>query len=172
MRNFNSRWRHFNRTRRETGKRSELEVQVAAQLDKLGVKYAYETRKIEYTKPSKVRSYIPDFILPNGIIIEAKGLFDTADRQKHLLLKEQHPHLDIRFVFSNPNQRISKQSKTTYALWCNKNGFLYAKGFVPLAWTKEECSHTFGSAVTATILTVTYHCLKCGYEYEKERDHQ
>lgn len=135
MRSFN-RWRNFNRTRRETGKRSDLEVQVASQLDKLGVKYAYESQKIEYTKPSKARKYLPDFTLDNGIIIEAKGLFDTSDRQKHLLVKEQHPALDIRFVFSNPNQRISKQSKTTYAMWCEKHGFKYTKGFVPEEWLK------------------------------------
>ena len=49
------------------------------------------------------------------IIIETKGRFVTADRQKMLLVKEQYPDLDIRFVFSNPNSRISKKSKTTYA---------------------------------------------------------
>lgn len=138
MRSFRN-FRNFNRTRRATGKRSDLEVQVASQLDKAGVKYEYEKTKIEFVKPSKARKYTPDFVLANGVIIEAKGLFDTADRQKHLLVKEQHPHLDIRFVFSNPNQRISKQSKTTYAMWCEKNGFLFAKGFIPERWL--GCQH-------------------------------
>ncbi len=140
MRSFNSRWARINRQRKETGKRSGLEVLVASQLDRLGVKYEYEGERIEFTKPAKPSKYTPDFRLANGIIIEAKGLFDTADRQKHLLLKEQHPALDIRFVFSNPNQRISKQSKTTYQMWCNKNGFLCAKGLVPEAWLAESNS--------------------------------
>ncbi|OQW34839.1 MAG: hypothetical protein A4E20_01295 [Nitrospira sp. SG-bin2] len=138
MRSFNPNWRRFNRTRQQTGKRSDLEVQVASQLDRLGVKYEYEKRKIYFVKPSKARKYTPDFELTNGVIIEAKGLFDTSDRQKHLLIKEQHPQLDIRFVFSNPNQRISKQSRTTYAMWCEKNGFLYARGFVPKEWLEQH----------------------------------
>jgi len=102
------------------------------------VKYAYEQVKIEYHKPAKTSKYTPDFVLENGIIIETKGIFDTADRQKHLLIKEQLPELDIRFVFSNPNQRISKISKTTYAMWCEKNGFAYFAKAVPTEWLKEK----------------------------------
>ncbi len=64
-------------------------------------------------------------------MVETKGRFLTADRQKHILIKDQHPALDIRFVFSNPNTRISKQSKTTYAMWCETHGFLYAPKTIP-----------------------------------------
>jgi hypothetical protein len=71
------------------------------------------------------------------MFIETKGRFMVADRQKHILIKEQHPDLDIRFVFSNPKQRISKSSRTTYAMWCEKHGFLYAKESIPNAWLKE-----------------------------------
>ena len=39
------------------------------------------------------------FRLDNGIIIETKGAFNSADRKKHKLIKEQHPELDIRFMF-------------------------------------------------------------------------
>lgn len=76
-------------------------------------------------------------MLPNGIIVEAKGLFETDDRQKHLLIKKQYPHLEIRFVFSNPNTKIYKGSKTSYADWCDKYGYKYAKGFIPDAWLKD-----------------------------------
>ena len=69
--------------------------------------------------------------------MESKGRFVTEDRQKHLLVKKQHPELDIRFVFSNPRARISKTSATTYAAWCDKHGFLYAEKFIPAAWLKE-----------------------------------
>lgn len=102
----------------------------------LGHPVAYETLTIPYEKPASMHKYKPDFPLPNGIIVETKGRFVTADRQKHKLIKQQHPHLDIRFVFSNPNTRISKQSKTTYAMWCEQNGFKYAKGSVPAEWLK------------------------------------
>ena len=119
------------------GWRSGLEDQVGAQLDNAGVKYKYEEMVIPYVQPVKPRKYTPDFILATGLVIETKGRFLTADRQKHLRVKEQYPDLDIRFVFSNPNQRISKQSATTYAIWCESKGFKYAKQFIPDAWLRE-----------------------------------
>lgn len=107
---------------------------MAAQLKREGIDAKYESITLRYLKPQREARYTPDFPLPNGIIIETKGRFVTADRQKHLLVKAQHPDKDIRFVFSNPNTRISKQSKTTYAMWCDKHGFQYAKGLIPKAW--------------------------------------
>jgi len=118
------------------GFRSGLEVRVAKELTAQGIPYTYEEEKIAYTKPSRLSTYTPDFKIGH-IFIETKGRFMVADRQKHILIKEQHPELDIRFVFSNPNQRISKSSKTTYAMWCEKHGFLYAKESIPHAWLKE-----------------------------------
>lgn len=118
----------------EEGYRSGLEKQIADQLKRAGIVVEYESVTISYTKPEKPSRYKPDFVLPNGIIIESKGRFLTADRQKHKLIKEQHPHLDIRFVFSNSKSRISKQSKTTYAAWCESNGFKYADKYIPSAW--------------------------------------
>ncbi len=122
------------------GYRSGLEVVVADQLKSLGIPVRYEDpdAKISYTKPARASKYSPDFILPNGIIIETKGRFVTADRQKHLLIKAQHPHLDIRFVFSNSKAKISKQSSTTYADWCTKNGFQYADKLIPTHCIKEK----------------------------------
>lgn len=120
------------------GWRSGLEESVAAQLKALKVPFEYEKRTIRFTPPAKERRYKPDFVLlKNGIIIETKGRFLTADRQKHLAIKQEHPDLDIRFVFSNPNARISKASKTTYAKWCDTHGFKYAAKEVPLAWIRE-----------------------------------
>jgi hypothetical protein len=120
------------------GYRSGLEERVARELKAQGITSDYESVVIRYTKPERESKYTPDFPLPNGIIIETKGRFLTADRQKHLLIKKQHPELDIRFVFSNANARISKQSKTTYAAWCEKNGFLYATGSIPVEWLNEK----------------------------------
>lgn len=122
------------------GFRSGLEEQVAAQLEAASVPVVYEDKesKIKYIEPAKNRTYTPDFILPNGIIVETKGRFVTADRQKHLLIKAQHPELDIRFVFSNSRSRISKLSATTYAMWCEKNGFVYADKLIPKEWLKER----------------------------------
>lgn len=123
---------------RAQGYRSGLEVKVARELDEAGVSFDYESIKITYIKPERKAHYTPDIILPNGIIVELKGRFLTADRQRHLLVKKQHPDLDIRFVFSNPHQRISKQSNTTYAMWCEGHGYAYAKGSIPQEWIDEE----------------------------------
>lgn len=124
--------------RTSNGFRSGLEQKIAESLDKAGVSYTYEDQVIEYLKPAKIAKYTPDFVLENGIIIEVKGRFLTADRQKHLLVRKQRPDLDIRFVFSRSKERISKKSKTTYAMWCEKHGFLYADETIPQEWLQEH----------------------------------
>ncbi len=119
------------------GYRSGLEERIAEQLDKLGVEYQYEEVKLKYIKPASEHIYTPDFVLPNGIIVETKGRFLMADRQKHILVRKHNPTLDIRFVFSNSNARISKTSRTTYAAWCIKNNFKYADKEIPQEWLNE-----------------------------------
>jgi len=115
--------------------RSGLEYNNARHLEDQGYTYEYEKRKIKYQK--KVSTYLIDFELPNGIIIETKGRFVSSDRAKHLLIKEQHPKLDIRFVFSNSKSKLYKGSKNTYGDWCSKHGFLYSDKLVPLEWLEE-----------------------------------
>lgn len=112
---------------RKYGFRSGLEEQIAAELEEAGVDAEYESKVLTFVQPARERKYTPDFILPNGVILETKGRFVTADRQKHLMIKASNPGLDIRFIFSNPNARIGKKSKTTYAMWCANNGFKYVK---------------------------------------------
>lgn len=119
------------------GYRSGLEEEIARSYADRNVPVEYETKTIRYVRPARNARYTPDFIQPNGIVIETKGQFKTDDRQKHLFIKDQHPDLDIRFVFSNPNTRISKTSQTTYAMWCETHGFLYAKKTVPEDWVYE-----------------------------------
>ena len=117
------------------GYRSGLEEKVAEQIQAAGHQARYEQDKISYERPASSHTYRPDFPLENGIIIETKGRLTAEDRRKHLLIKKQHPHLDIRFVFSRSATTISKRSKTTYAAWCEKHGFLYSlKGVVPEEW--------------------------------------
>lgn len=114
------------------------EDRIAASLAARGVDPAcYETLRVEYTDTRK-NYYRPDFPLPNGVIVEYKGYFKSEDRAKHLLIREQRPDLDIRFVFSNPNTKLSKDSKTTYAGWCVKHAFKYAAKDVPDEWLKEQ----------------------------------
>lgn len=116
------------------GYRSGLEEDIDNSLKVVGVDGEYEQHKILYTKPATQHKYTPDFRLPNGIFVETKGRFVTADRKKHLLIKEQHPNLDIRFVFQNANNKLNKKSKTTYADWCTKYGFIFAEKEIPKEW--------------------------------------
>jgi hypothetical protein len=121
------------------GFRSGLEDAVAAILTAKRVGFEYEKFTITFTKPASKHKYTPDFkLLHNGIIVETKGRFITADRQKHLLIKEQFPEHDIRFVFSNSRTKISKRSPTTYGMWCEKNGFKYADKVIPESWLTEK----------------------------------
>jgi hypothetical protein len=122
----------------KNGYRSGLEEDLADSLRARGVVFTYEETKIKYIQPASEHQYTADFELDNGIIIESKGRFLVADRKKHLLIKRQQPHLDIRFVFSNSKQKLNKGSRTSYADWCNKNGFLYADKEIPDSWIKER----------------------------------
>ena len=122
---------------RKYGYRSGLELKTAQYLDNLLIKYKYEKVKIEW-EDLTYRTYTPDFVLYNGIIIETKGMFTAADRKKHLAIKKQHPHLDIRFVFENSNRKLRKGAKTRYYQWCNKYDFDYYDRIIPEEWLKEK----------------------------------
>lgn len=132
--------------------RSGLEDTIQKDLTSRGVPYRYEEVKVGYTKPTTTHKYTPDFLLPNGIIIEAKGIWDVEDRQKHKLLKAQHPGLDIRFVFTRSKSPIRKGSKTTYGDVCLKLGIPFADKLVPQPWLDEPSDparHTAIEAATA-----------------------
>jgi hypothetical protein len=123
-------------TPKSRGYRSGFEDRIAKQLEQQGVKVEYETTKIKYVIPESLHTYTVDFVLPNGIMVETKGRFVAEDRKKHLLIQKQRPELDIRFVFQNSKVKINKGSKTSYADWCNKNGFTFADKEVPEQWLK------------------------------------
>ena len=117
--------------------RSGLEKKVAEYLTQLKVTFKYEGIKIKYIKPESYHTYTPDFVLPNGIIVETKGIFDSEDRKKHVLVREQQPHYDIRFVFTNSKTKLYKGSKTKYSDWCTNHGFQYADKLIPRGWIDE-----------------------------------
>jgi hypothetical protein len=119
------------------GYRSGLEHKLSQYLDSLKHKYQYESIKIEW-EDLAYRTYTPDFILENGIIIETKGRFLVADRRKHLAIQKQHPKLDIRFVFTNSKSKLNKGAKSTYEQWCIKHKFRYYDRIIPEDWLKEK----------------------------------
>jgi len=137
--------------RRRVQLRSGLEDKVHAQLTKKKILFEYEPsdKKIVYIIPESTHKYTPDFVLTtasgNTIYVETKGIWDSEDRKKHLLIRQQHPDKDIRFVFTRSKARIRKGSKTTYADICNGMGrgvfknvkWMYADKLVPIEWLKE-----------------------------------
>lgn len=119
------------------GFRSGLEEKNAQRLEAQGVPVQYETLRIPYVIPQKVHHYTPDFLLPNGIIVETKGVWDATDRAKHLFIKLQYPELDIRIVFTRGKSPIYPGSATTCAEWAEKHGFKWAEKLIPDDWVRE-----------------------------------
>ena len=120
------------------GYRSGFEHKVSDQLKENKINFGYETTVIDYIKPETKHTYTIDFTLPNGILIETKGRWVIEDRKKHLLIKKQHPELDIRIVFMSGKTKIRKGSKTTYGMFCDKHGIQWAEKTIPESWISEK----------------------------------
>lgn len=97
---------------------SRFESQVALKLSNLGIDFEYETLELPYTK-----TYKPDFILNNGIILEVKGVLDQQDRDKMARVRKAHPEANIWFVFMAPHRKCPGLKKMTHAEWADKNGY-------------------------------------------------
>jgi len=98
----------------------------------------YEDTKLKYTVE---HTYNPDFTIGKNKFIETKGRFLSADRAKHLHIREQHPEVEIYFLFGNADNTLTKSSKTTYAAWCERYGFAYSdfyKNGIPKEWFKDK----------------------------------
>lgn len=135
--------------------RSGFEKRVAASLTKRGIKFKYESMCLPFRKPMRItkklrelhqlpddfqgetlHTYTPDFILPNGVIIEVKGKFTAAMRTIMLNVIKWNPDLDIRMCFQRDN-KIHSGSKTHYSDWCKQHNIQYCIGKIPSSWAKE-----------------------------------
>lgn len=128
--------------------RSGLEKTIADQLEAAGVPVSFEKIKLKYTVPEKEHTYTPDFDA-GTIIIEAKGAFGygpnrfsggdpVKERQKLVLIKQQHPDLDLRIVFQRASTKIRKGSPTSLGMWATANNIPWAdKGQIPQSWIDE-----------------------------------
>ena len=132
--------------------RSGLERQTAAYLHNVGMKFTYETYVYEYNEPlrknlatcadcgsqnlMRTGHYTPDFFLENGLIIETKGRFMASDRRKMIAMKKDYPNERIAILFGR-NNKLSRQSTTTYTEWCDANGYTCSVSYigeVPDSW--------------------------------------
>lgn len=95
----------------------------------------FEPRFIPYVIKG---NYLPDFVLPNGIIVEAKGYLDAAACRKMKAVKASNPELDIRFVFQHANGKRNKRAKLKNWEWAERHGFPWAETTIPLAWWREK----------------------------------
>ncbi len=117
--------------------KSRLEKLVA---DKLGPEFPYESKTIKFVQPAKKRTYKPDFEISSTRFIEVKGRLKPEDRMKHLWIKEQHPEIQVYFIFGRPQNRLYKNSSTTYAKWAEDNGFEWigAGDKIPQSWLRGK----------------------------------
>ena len=119
------------------GFRSGLEERIIKQLEEYDIKPNYEAIKLDYVIPESKHVYTPDFPVCKSIVIETKGRWVLEDRQKMLLLIEQHPEIEFRMLFYNANQKIKKGSKTSYADWCDKHNIKWANKEIPQEWIAD-----------------------------------
>ena len=116
------------------GKRSTYEHTLTEYMKSEGLPFEYEPKDGHL---SYMLAYKPDFRLPNGILVEAKGYFDSTDRTKMIRVKKANPEADIRMVFKYDN-KINPRSKNRYSDWCKKHGFKYHVGrTIPKEWWDE-----------------------------------
>lgn len=124
------------------GYRSGLEHIVSEQIKSTEYDLKYETEIINYIVPETKHKYTPDFVFTklDGTLmyIETKGRWTSADRLKMKHVLTCNPGIDIRIVFQNPMQKISKTSRTTYEIYAEKIGIKHiAKKLIPLEWLSE-----------------------------------
>lgn len=111
--------------------KSGFERTIAANLAMRGVEFSYEELRLPYTLQGEYR---PDFVIKSsGIIVEAKGFLDRDSKRKMIAVKQQHPELDIRFLFQQADKKM-QGSKKTHGEWATRNGFKYAEGEIPDDW--------------------------------------
>ena len=115
------RFNKANRNRANKEKRSALEEQVELALTGQGLSPSYESEKFAYVLH---RKYRPDFKIESDhgpIHIEVKGWWPSNERSKLLAVFINNPTIRLFVALQRPQQKISKQSKTTYAMWCDKH---------------------------------------------------
>lgn len=123
-------------------RRSKLEEEFEKLLNFLNINYSYECIVIPYKIPVTEHKYKTDwsfYDLP--FYIETKGwLSSSQERNKYILIKQQHPDIDLRFVFANPNKKCGR-TKYTHADWAKKHGFKYCSIYdteTLVSWFNEK----------------------------------
>ena len=95
--------------------RSKLELRFARFLDILGLKWQYEPRAFPITLRDKVRTYTPDFYIPEiETWIETKGFWrDAESREKVDTFMQQYPTLRFLVVHGGRRPGFSVWAQST-----------------------------------------------------------
>jgi hypothetical protein len=134
------------RINRSSGHRSGLEGAVEKALREQGFSTSYETEKFDYVLHKK---YTPDFKVGN-VYIEVKGWWPSSERTKFLAVVMHNPTLRIFVALQKPHTTLSKLSKTTYAMWCQKYGIAWCPTPIPTEFINQWLS---GARVTYHVPT-------------------
>jgi hypothetical protein len=88
--------------------------------------------------PAELAFYMPDWVNEREqILVETKGQFTSKDRKKALLVKKWFPSWLHIFVFERPHNKLTKRSKTTYAMWCDENNIPWLG--IGDMWSNPKC---------------------------------
>lgn len=118
--------------------RSGFEKKVYEESVERGYSLEHEPKNslLRYNTPS---TYLPDFRLPSGILVESKGYFDGRARAKMLRVRKQNSGADIRLVFQRANNKVGKSPNSLmYWQWAERHGFPWSEGYIPEEWFNEE----------------------------------
>jgi hypothetical protein len=79
--------------------RGTWEVRVAEWLDRNSVTWTKDVL-LKYKKDDIKRTYVPDFYIPSAnVVLEVKGFFSDKDKEKMILVKDQHKHINFVMLF-------------------------------------------------------------------------
>ena len=118
------------RRQKERGHRSKLETRVEDALQSQGLSFRYEKESFVYYRKGR---YTPDFTVDgeHPFHIEVKGYWFPADRSRILAVVTNNPDMRLLVALQAPNNKITKTSKTTYAMWCQKHGICWSTIPIP-----------------------------------------
>ena len=68
------------------------------------------------------RTYTPDLVLPNGVVVEVKGKFDASKRNLMRQLVRCNPGVDLRFIFMRDNKFGQAKNRKRYSDWARAVG--------------------------------------------------
>jgi len=116
--------------------RSKLEGKVAEALYSFGVSASYEGYKLiwqDWANGNEYR-YVPDFVLSDGTIIEAKGRYRFDHMERHESLLRTFPAIRLCIAFQC-NNWISSDWDERYSDWCEDRGIEWTLGAeIPTNW--------------------------------------